>query len=211
MLRRLFFFAMSLCFAMPALAQGRFELQPFAGYKFGGNIPVECNFCPSDINFIKLDILESMNYGVTFGLNATDNVGLEFMWSRQPTQVQGRLATGLNPRKVDLDLDQFHGNLVFTFRDVEAKLRPFAFGGVGTTRFAGPKQTDFRLSFAVGGGVKYFFNQHMGVRLQARYAPTYLYSTADGAWCDWYGFCYISENGHYLQQFDLTGGWIFRF
>ena len=212
MTKRLLLFAIVLvCSVIPGWAQGRFELQPFVGLKTGGNIPVQCNFCDSSLNFLKINVDGSLNYGATLGVNATDNIGVEFMWNRQPTVVVGRLSTGNSQRHVGINIDQYQGNFLYTFFEKEKKLRPFILVGVGSTKFAGRGESDLRISYGVGGGVKYFFHPHMGVRLQARYTPSYLYATADGAWCNWWGVCYVTSNGHYLQQFDMTAGWVFRF
>ena len=45
----------------------------------------------------------------------------------------------------------------------------------------------------------------------ARYTPTYLYSTSGGVWCNWWGYCWVVPNDHFLQQGDVTGGIVFRF
>lgn len=199
------------CLAIPGWGQGRFEFQPFVGLKTGGNVPVACNFCPSELNFLKISLNGSVNYGATLGVNATDNFGVEFMWNRQPTVVVGRLSIGNSGRHVDINVDQYQGNFLYTFFEKENKFRPFILAGVGGTKLKAGGEGDWRISYGVGGGVKYFFNPRMGVRVQARYTPTYLYATADGAWCSWWGYCFITSNGHYLQQFDVTAGWIFRF
>ena len=63
----------------------------------------------------------------------------------------------------------------------------------------------------VWAGLKYFFSQHIGLRLQARYAPTYLFSEAGGVWCNWWGVCWVVSNDKFLNQFDTSAGVIFRF
>jgi opacity protein-like surface antigen len=200
------------CSVVPGWAQGRFELQPFVGIKTGGNLPVECtNTCVSSLNFSKINLNGSLSYGATAGFNASDNFGLEFMWNRQPTVAVGRLSTGNSAQHVGVNVDQYQGNLVYSFFEKEKKFRPFILAGVGTTKLSAGGDRDWRISYGIGGGVKYFMTPHMGVRLQARYSPTFLYATQDGAWCNWWGVCYSTNTGHYLQQFDMTAGWVIRF
>ena len=159
--------------AAPAFGEGNWEVQPFVGYKFGGNIPVGDN----DFDFTKIKIDPSVNVGVTAGYNFTEGLGLEFMWNRQPTKAVGILAAGgEDSEKVSVNLDQFMGNFLIHFRDSEEKLRPFILLGFGATRGSGEGSSRTQFSFGVGGGIKYFFTENMGLRLQARYAPTYLYS-----------------------------------
>lgn len=193
---------------LPARGQDRFEVQPFVGYKWGGSTPVGSN--ADLIQNITFD--SSIAYGVTATFNATPHLGLEFLWNRQPTNAVGKLPGGLNfPQTTSVNLDQFQGNFVFTFREREARLRPFVLVGFGATDISGRNAGVTKFSYALGGGVKYFVSEHVGVRLQIRYAPTYLYSTSAGVWCNWYGFCFSVPNDHYLNQGDVTGGLILRF
>ena len=62
-------------FVAPSFGQGRFEIQPFVGFKFGGNIPVQQN----ELNLAKINIDTSVNAGVSFTFNATENLDLEFL------------------------------------------------------------------------------------------------------------------------------------
>jgi len=193
--------------AMPAFAQGRFEVQPFVGYKFGGSVPVGSN----SLDIAKIGFDSSMNYGVSATFNATESLGFEFAWNRQATNAVGRLnGGGDHPEKFDANLDQYHGNFVLTFSPDE-KLRPFLLFGAGVSRAAAGGDSRSNFSFAVGGGVKYFFTDHMGVRLQARYTPTYLFTTPGGTWCNWWGVCWVIPNDHYMSQGDVTAGWILSF
>jgi hypothetical protein len=70
-------------------------------------------------------------------------------------------------------------------------------GVPGTTRFA----------FDVGGGVKYNFMRHFGLRLQAKWSPVYITTTKGGYWCDpFWGGCWVVGDNHYLNEFDATAG-----
>jgi opacity protein-like surface antigen len=192
----------------PAFAQ-HIEVQPFIGYKFGGTINVDGNAAIPSLRRINFN--SSTNYGLTAGVSG-DLIGVEFMWNRQPTEAVGRLAGGATfPRTIDLNIDQYHGNLLYYLTHQDNKVRPYVLMGVGATRTSGPGASDTRFSYAVGAGVKYFFSKHMGVRVQARYAPTYLNSVASGLWCDWWGACVVVGYHNYVQQGDVTAGWVVRF
>ena len=194
---------------LPAAAQFRFELQPFAGYKFGGGTDVNYN-SNTGINHINVD--SSVAYGVTATFNPSANFGLEFLWNRQPTKVSGSLAGGgTYGTKVGVTLDQFHGDFLLSFTEHGSKVEPFVLVGLGATDMHGAGSSTTQFSWSVGGGVKYFASRHVGFRAQARYAPTYLYSTNGGVWCNWWGYCWVVPNDHFLHQGDVTGGIIFRF
>jgi opacity protein-like surface antigen len=192
----------------PALAQQHFEIQPFAGYKFGGGADVAGN--PLGISRINID--SSVAYGVTATYDLSEYTGVEFLWNRQPTNASGALfGGGTYPQKINATLDQFHGNFLFSFSGHGSKLEPFVLFGLGATDMHGGNSSTTKFSFAVGGGVKYFVSRHVGFRAQARYTPTYLYTSNGGVWCNWWGYCWVVPNDHFLQQGDVTAGIIFRF
>jgi opacity protein-like surface antigen len=170
---------------------------------------------PNVQNISQANFKSDISYGVTATYNGTSNFGLEFMWNRQPTTVVGERPNGTTfPTQINANLDQYHGNILFTLTGPEKKLRPFILIGFGATHASGGNtvtNSATKFSFGVGGGVKYFFSEHVGVRTQIRYAPTYVYSTTGAIYCDWWGFCWSVPNDHYLQQGEVTGGLVFRF
>jgi Outer membrane protein beta-barrel domain len=207
-LRTALIFASLLSGALPALAQQRFEIQPFVGYKFGGGADVAENIYR--INRINID--SSLAYGATLTYNLSENFGVEFLWNRQQTHASGALnGGGTYPQKIGVTLDQFHGDFLLSLTGHGSKLEPFILVGLGATDMHGAGSSTAKFSFGVGGGVKYFVSRHLGFRIQARYAPTYLYSTSGGIWCNWWGVCWVVPNDHFLQQGDVTGGIILRF
>jgi opacity protein-like surface antigen len=193
---------------LPAAAQYRFELQPFAGYKWGGG----ANVAGNALGISRINIDSSVAYGATATFNPTENFGLEFLWNRQATNASGHYSGGgTYPTKIGVTLDQFHGDFLLSFAGHGSKVEPFVLFGVGATDMHGSGSSTTKFSFGVGGGVKYFVSRHLGFRAQARYTPTYLYSSNGGVWCNWWGYCWVVPNDHFLQQGDVTGGIIFRF
>ena len=99
------------------------------------------------------------------------------------------------------------GNLLYHFGNRETKLRPFVFGGMGTTFFsADDLESETKFSFGLGGGVKYFPWKSIGARASFRYTPTMLNDDETVAFCDPFGFCQGS-----LQQIDIAAGAVVRF
>jgi opacity protein-like surface antigen len=195
-------------FGMPVAAQERFEIQPFVGYKYGGGADVAGNV----LGIKRINIDSSLAYGVTATYNLSEFTGVEFLWNRQATNVTGALyAGGTYPQKIGVTLDQFHGDFLLSFASHGMKLEPFVLVGLGATDMHGAGSSTTKFSFGVGGGVKYFVSRHLGFRIQARYTPTYLYSTNGGVWCNWWGYCWVIPNDHFLQQGDVSAGVILRF
>jgi opacity protein-like surface antigen len=166
----------------------------------------------------KISLNTSVSFGLTGGVNFGP-VGLEFLWNHQPTQAVASQAGGFVPLKnIDVSSNQYHGNFLFHFTDAEHKFRPYALIGFGATNASGSGSqvtgggsSVTKFSYGIGGGVKYFFNESWGIRAQARYAPTYLYTSAGGLWCNWWGYCWVVGNDHYLNQGDFTVGLTWRF
>ena len=201
-------FALLTACVHPAAAQQRFEIQPFAGYKFGGGADVG----PNRLGISRVNIDSSVAYGVTATYNLSEFTGVEFLWNRQATHASGSLpGGGTYPQKVGATLDQFHGDFLLSFTSHGSKVEPFFLFGLGATDMHGEGSSTTKFSFSVGGGLKYFVSRHLGFRAQARYTPTYLYSTSDGVWCNWWGYCWVIPNDHFLHQGDVTGGVILRF
>ena len=83
----------------------------------------------------------------------------------------------------------------------------FAFAGLGATFFSAidlPSET--KLSWGLGGGVKYFPWNGLGFRAHFRYKPTMLDDEDAGNFCDPFGFCQDT-----LQQIEIVAGGVVRF
>jgi opacity protein-like surface antigen len=196
---------------LPAFAQGTWEVSPFVGYMYGGSFDVTSDVANA-LGIYKLNMKSSLSYGVSTGVNLGEVMGFEFLWNHQPTQVAGKLRQGGEyPTKYDVNNNQYHGNILFHFAPKDSKFRPYALVGFGATNSSGNNDSVTKFSYGLGGGLKYFFTENIGVRVQARYAPTYLYTSAGGLWCNWWGYCWVVGNDHYMNQGDVTIGLNFRF
>ncbi len=56
-----------------------------------------------------------------------------------------------------------------------------------------------------------FPSPKFGLRLEARWTPTYIKSDPEGYWCDPYWGCYIVGDAEFSNQYELSGGIILRF
>ena len=172
-----------------------------------------------------VDIKSGGNFGFTAGFFVTPNAEVEFLWNRQFSQFDIS-----NPAPsvllADVNVDNFFGNFVYNWGASDAKVRPFALGGLGATHYspgdpqlnatplAGTRQVDGATKFAwtFGGGVKIYPSQHVGVRLSARWTPTYIKSDSAGIWCDpFYPTCWVLSDPDYSNQFAMTGGVTLKF
>jgi len=192
-------------------AQGGFELTPTVGYRFGGSI--DLTDPARNPVFKSLHFESNPSYGVALNHSVHDNVRVEFQWSRQDTHIDARSrANNTNTRLFGAYLDQYHFN--FMFHPAEEGLHPqfFFIGGLGFSNFEPRAHLDTKtqFSFEVGGGVKYFFFPHLGLRLEAKWTPTFVKSSEE-FFCNGFGECYTVTNHEYAQQGEVSSGIIIRF
>ena len=148
--------------------------------------------------------------GVTWGAQAARFFGshwaAEVLWMRQATALEIGTAAG-TADLFTMTVAQLHGNAVYQFGRADARIRPFAFAGLGTTFFrADEVESENKLSFGFGGGLKYFPWTSVGVRAHFRYKPTRLDDEDAGDFCDPFGFCQ-----GWLQQVETAAAVIVRF
>ncbi|MHB8410865.1 MAG: OmpW family outer membrane protein [Candidatus Acidiferrales bacterium] len=207
------------CGPPAALAQSHnIEITPFGGGKFGGKIAVNSGTVDN------LLIKSSVDYGVTFDYGFWDTFQAEFTWERQPTALSAHDVSTQPPtvtKLSNINLDAYQFGILYDFRDTEAKVRPFFGAGVGFTHFGPATTTNSngqtqsilpfgnKLSYNVGGGVKYYFSRFVGLRLDARWLRTRT-TPGQGQVCGFQG-CFTVATTNHANQFPINLGLIFRF
>jgi outer membrane protein W len=210
-LRKILLAGVVLAFASvsSARAQGRFEITPFGGSRFGGVIDLTfANAGTIDYFAIK----SSVDYGVSAGYFLYPNLEGEFMWNRQPTELSAHdFVLGTTTKIGSATLDMFQWSMLFEFRDPREKLKPYVVGGIGFTHFDTNGAVNFSdtFSYNIGGGVKYYFSRHVGVRLDVRYSPSQTTSSF-GTFCGPFG-CFTAKSPNYANQGQANFGLIVRF
>lgn len=186
--------------ASPAWAQ-RTEVALLAGYTTSGDIEKKA------LTIQELEIGGGFTWGLEAGHFFNPHVGVEASWARQESALV--LATSSGSADVfDVNVSQLHGSFVYQLGSDGARLRPFLSAGLGATLLsASDLESDTKLSWGLGAGIKWFSSGRLGARLQARYNPTHLNDeSSDSDFCDPFGFCQ-----EWLQQFEVIGGVVMRF
>lgn len=189
--------------SLPAFAQGGpggFELTPFGGYRFEGNVTIGDQF--ESIFDEGVDIDEGASYGVILDIPLSSGWQLEFLGSRQSTQAirDGGL---FNPRRAVADLDVTYAHVGVAYNWRFGQVTPFFAGSVGATLLDPDlpnADSETRASASLGGGVKVRLGEHIGVRLEGRGFWT---DTEDGGNDD----CCQDEGG--LFQGEALAGLVF--
>jgi opacity protein-like surface antigen len=207
--------ALAALLASPVFAQDpRVEVGALFGYTLSEGVPIQTS-AVNGVVYSDVDPVSSMSYGVSFGVFATPAFEIEFMWSRQPTELQVS-GTGA-ALKGDMNIDTYHGNFVYNLGGPEAMVRPFAFVGLGATNYSDavfpaktvPGMTKF--SWALGAGVKAYPTRNLGVKAMVRWMPTYIKTDGYGWWCDPYWGCYPVGDAQYANSFEMAAGVTLRF
>ena len=184
--------------AAPAFAQ-RTELSLLGGHTTAGDIDQKA------LGIQKLQVAGGFSWAVTAGHFFSEHVGAEASWTQQGSDLAIGTADG-DAELFDMKIGALQGSFVYQFGAGEARLRPFLAAGIGATFLSAEDlDSETKLGWSVGGGLKWFPSRRIGVRAQARYVPTQL-SDSGAEVCDPFGFCQGS-----LHQFDFLGGVVVRF
>jgi len=153
-----------------------------------------------------LVIRGGLTWGVQLSRSVTPRWSAEVSWTRQASALQLETEAG-SADLFTMSVSQLHGNAVRRFGAADSRLRPFVFAGIGATFLSAyDLETETKLSFGLGAGVKYFAWKTVGLRGHIRYKPTLLNDDDAGRYCDPFGFCQGA-----LHQFELAAGAIVRF
>jgi opacity protein-like surface antigen len=186
------------------------EITPFGGSRFGGVIDANSSQV-SNVDY--LTIRSGWDYGAMLDVDLFPHAQAEFMWNNQPTVLGEHIPGSGSSRIGEASLDMFQWSFLYQFLQPGSKLQPYAVAGVGFTSYNTNGIIDLGNEFGynIGGGVKYFFTPHFGLRLEARYSPSRT-TQGVGEYCDPYvGYCYPVTVNNYAHQGQANLGVIFRF
>jgi len=213
--KALFLSSFLVCTASGIDAQREYEVTPFFGTRFGGNIDLSQQGNP-DVDFLK--IKNSENFGAMVGVTFWQNFEGEFMWNRQPTSLSSHNPNdGAYSFLSNMNLDMYQFDILYEFNSPESKFGPFVVGGLGFSHFGvdpanGQQVLGFsnRFSYNLGGGVKYFFSRHFGIRAEARWSPSHT-TQGETVFCDPFFGCAPAVVANKAEQGQANVGVIFRF
>jgi len=200
--------------AAPAFAQAEGEVAASVGWTFSDGV----TFTGTPVNgvtYSRVDPKDSLSYSLSGGVYVNHELELEFLWNHQPTKAE--VTGGVPTISGNMNVDNYHGNIVIHAGGRDAPVRPFFYIGAGATNYgeaAFPNRTIpglTRFSWAIGAGAKVFPSPHAGFKFAVRWVPTYIKTDAAGWWCDPFWGCAPAGNVQYANQFELSGGVVFKF
>jgi hypothetical protein len=206
--------------AVSAMAQSRAQVTVFGGYTFSDGVTGDPVKALDGKTYDTVDVKNGANWGVAFGVFATQNIEVGFLFSQQFSKLD---IAGATTRELgDLTINTYHPYVAFNLGDGEAKVRPYFLVGLGATNYGSvdytaangqPGSTSSKTQFSTtwGAGVKLYPAPKLGLHVGIQWTPTYIKSDAAGWWCDPYWGCYVVSNSQYSNQFQFNGGVTFRF
>jgi len=209
----------ALALAGPARAQSRAELGASAGWTASDGVTFNGVVAGDGNIYNGIEPKDSFSYRLNLGFFATPQVEVGFLFGQQKSTLR---VTGTSTRDIgDMSVDNYHGYVAYNFGDEHGQVRPYLLGGAGATHYggvpysvgavSGTTQGSTKFSTTWEAGVKIYPAPKVGLRLGARWTPTYIKSDAAGWWCDPYWGCYLVGNAQYSNQFEFSGGLLLRF
>jgi hypothetical protein len=187
---------------------GTVEITPFAGYTIGGDFT-------DALTGKSLSFDDTSSYGIMVDFKqAVDKQGgepwIELYYSRQQTKLKADQGEFLGEPLFDVNIEYFH--VGGTYGMGSGMVKPFLVGTIGATHMT-PKgeglHAETKLSLSLGGGVKLYLTERVGIRLDARWFGT-LFNGSGSAFCS-NGACLINIQGDVLSQYTANAGLVLAF
>jgi outer membrane protein W len=211
---------LSLLLAGTAQAQDpRIEIGGSAGWTLSDGVTFAGVLAGDGQVYNGIEPKDSFSWSLNIGYLTSPNTEIGFLFSQQKSTLA---ATGSREREIgDISVNNYHGYIAYNFGEPESKIRPYIMGGLGATHYgsvpftvggiSGETSGDSQFSGTFGLGVKMYPSEKVGLRLGARWTPTYIKSDAVGWYCDPYWGCYLAGDPQYSNQIEFDGGLLIRF
>jgi opacity protein-like surface antigen len=184
------------------------EITPFAGYTMGGQFT-------DAVTGKTLSFDDTSSYGIMVDFKQPlDKEGgeswIELYYSRQQTKLKADQGPFVSNPLFDVNVEYFH--LGGTYGQATGKMKLFLVGTFGATHLTPEGEglhAETKFSLSLGGGVKLYLTERVGIRLDARWFGT-LFNGSGSAFCSG-GACLINVQGDVLSQYSANAGVILAF
>ena len=138
------------------------EITPQYGYQVGAKYNYYGGY---------LKLKDSDQYGVTIGVNPNDDISVEFMWAQQNTSmsIKDYIRFPQETELSDIVVNHYQIGAIHMFGYSDA--RPYAGLSMGWSTWNPEKErynSTTTFTMGISGGLKYFFTDHIGIRLQSQ-------------------------------------------
>lgn len=195
--------AILFCSSAAHAADGKFEITPMFGYRFGGTFDIE----GTDQSY---EVEDSSSVGLILNLRDQSNTQWELLYTNQSTDAKLSSGDLLQPLVgIDIQVLQIGG----TYQGSGAKLRPYLAATIGGTHISSDADSDSFFSGSIGVGLQIMPESRVGIRVEARAYGTLTDSDTD-LFCRTgpdQNICAVRVDGKVLGQFETFAGVVFRF
>jgi hypothetical protein len=187
----------------------RVEATPYYGWRMEGSFD---NIDAGGVS--SLEIKDASAYGLILSFNVDVHGQVDVQYSNERTELQAH-GSGVpsGTTLFDLDVQNWQVGGTYAWSEPDKPVRGFVGFSVGMTRFE-PHDSAFdgdsEFAFSFYGGARIRLAKHLGLRLQGQWVATRLSSSSE-VFCSSAGFCYITADGEFLDQFELAAGLTFKF
>jgi hypothetical protein len=189
----------------PVHAQG-LEIQPFGGYRFGGDFFELVTGQPVD-----LDGAPVIGVAVDVPIQSVHGFQVEGLFSHEQADLTLQAQPLAPTTLARVTVDHWLGGGLQEFDVSHPEIRPFLTGMLGLTRYAGPADNEIRFALSAGGGVKLFPSRHVGVRLEGRVFTTFVDADVGFVACGALnGGCLLAFRVDAVWQAEFTAGVVFK-
>jgi hypothetical protein len=207
-------------FAGSAMAQSRAQVTVFGGWTLSDGVTGDPVRAGDGNTYDAVDVKDGANWGLMFGVNATPNFEVGFLFGQQFSKL---VLEGTAVRELgDMTVNTYQPYFAFNMGDHDATARPYVMVGIGATNYGnvdytrangtpGSTGSVTKFSWSAGAGVKVYPSPRVGLHVGLLWTPTYIKSDAEGWWCDPYWGCYVLGDAQYSNQLQFNGGVTFRF
>lgn len=141
------------------------EITPYYGWLWTGSVPMY--YYPGYYPSQNAKVDDKANYGVRLGFHLPSDMIAEFEWNHTETNFTYR---NIDQERVTIPVSANYYWLGAVRELKEGPVVPFGIFNIGAVNFKHMEKGYNTTMFAVGfgGGIKYYFNDKVGIRLQAR-------------------------------------------
>ena len=183
---------LALMFSLSPLALAQdfvMEVTPFFSYTFSEGTNVNIADIPSGVTVNRITPKSGVGWGFQADVLASEVFAMWFQFASQSSKMELGIVGGQKVEITDMKVRNYHGIFTLNLGEEDATAKPFIFGGLVATQYSPDdiqgNSVDSRTRFSTtwGGGVKWYGTDHLGVRMTARWTPTYINTDPAGYWC----------------------------
>lgn len=187
----------------------RIEASIMGGYRFLGDLT-----SAGEAPFQSVDLSNTPTWGVTLGYDISPSLAVEAQYSYARPDATWIPWDPSQPRyQFEIGVHDFQLTALGQVPIEEPDFLAYAGLGGGATILdtSNAVGETVKFSFSLSLGVKRYYSEHVGLRLEARWIPAYLWTSPEGVdICDVNDLC-INTGNRFMQQLELRVGATFRF